>query len=57
MDDKLPQYTVYAIFNKDGDYMGAVSTEQLKDRVIKENEELMGFAKIEVNKDIDKWLK
>lgn len=57
MDNKLPQYTVYAIFNKNGDYMGAVSTEALKDKVISKHKDLKGFAKIEVNKEIDKWLK
>lgn len=57
MDNKLPQYTVYAIFNKNGDYMGAVSTEALKDKAISKHKDLKGFAKIEVNKEIDKWLK
>ena len=57
MDKKLPQHSVYLIFNEDGDYMGAVSTKELKDKVIKGNGELKGFTEIKVNQNIDKWLK
>ena len=56
MDNKRPQFSVYAVTDVYGNYMGAVSTEGLKDKVIKENEELKGFVEIKVNDNLDEWL-
>lgn len=54
--NKRPQFSVYAVTDVYGNYMGAVSTEGLKDKVIKENEELKGFVEIKVNDNLDEWL-
>lgn len=54
--NKRPQFSVYAVTDVYGNYMGAVSTEGLKDKVIEENEELKGFVEIKVNDNLDEWL-
>lgn len=54
--NKKPQFSVYAVTDVYGNYMGAVSTEDLKDKVIEKNEELKGFVEIKVNDNLDEWL-
>lgn len=49
MDNNLPQFNVYAIFDKDYNYMFTVSTKEMKDKILKTNKYAKFFMNIRVN--------
>lgn len=49
MDKGLPKFSVYAIFDKDYNYMFTVSTKELKDKILKTNKNAKFFMNIRVN--------
>lgn len=49
MDNKLPKFSVYSIFDKYYNYMFTVSTKELKDKVLKENKNAKFFMELKVN--------
>lgn len=49
MDDKLPTFSVYSIFDKDYNYMFTVSTKEMKDKALKEYSKARFFMELKVN--------
>lgn len=49
MDNKLPKFSVYSIFDKDYNYMFTVSTKEMKDKALKEYSKAKFFMELKVN--------
>ncbi|QDF14386.1 hypothetical protein [Staphylococcus phage PMBT8] len=49
MDNNLPKFSVYSIFDKDYNYMFTVSTKKMKDKALKEYSKAKFFMELKVN--------
>ena len=49
MDNNLPSFSVYSIFDKDYNYMFTVSTKEMKDKALKEYSKAKFFMELKVN--------
>lgn len=49
MDKNIPRFSVYMIFNEDGEVMATTSTEELAENFIKEQSEKCLYYEVKVN--------